>query len=106
MKAFELNESDFDSVVVASEVPVLLDFWSPSCGPCRAIAPMIDRLAEEFGETAKMVKVNLYDNMNLAQKLGVESLPTILLFKGGKEVGRLTGPQKQDKLAELVKEHL
>ncbi|MGI5831290.1 MAG: thioredoxin [Thermoguttaceae bacterium] len=105
MKAKDLSEADFDSTVLNATVPVLVDFWSPTCGPCRALAPVMDRLADEFGDEALILKVDLYDNMNLAQRFNVESIPTILLFKDGNEVARLSGNPKQEKLSSLIREH-
>ncbi len=106
MKAAELKEADFDAEVLRAAVPVLIDFWSPACGPCRALAPAVDRVAEEFGAAAKVFKVNIFDNMDLAQRLGIDSLPALLLFKEGREAARLSGVQKQETLSTLIKENL
>ena len=102
----ELSEADFDSVVINSEVPVLVDFWSPTCGPCRAVAPILDQLVEEYGEDAKFVKINIFDNAQIAGKLGVEMLPTLIIFDQGKMVERLTGAQSKDALMDLLDEYV
>lgn len=105
-KAIELNETDFDAVVMKSDVPVLVDFWSPTCGPCRAVAPILDQLVDEYGDDAKFVKINIFENATVAGKLGVEMLPTLIIFDGGKMVERLTGAQSKDALMELLDEYV
>ena len=92
MKAIELAQADFETAVLESAMPVLIDFWSPTCGPCRAVAPVADRLAEEFDQTAKEMNVNIFDNMELAERLEIETIPAFLIFQGGKEVERFVGP--------------
>ena len=87
----ELSEQDFDAVVLQSDVPVLVDFWSPACGPCRLIAPVLDVLAEENGDAAKFVKINTFDNMTVAARYGVDMLPTIMIFRNGNVVERMIG---------------
>ncbi len=104
-KAIELNEANFTDEVLNSTVPVLVDFWSPTCGPCRAVAPIMDRLVDEYGADAKIGKVNIFDNMNLAQQLDVVTLPTLIIFSKGRVVERMTGLQSQEKLMELLDEY-
>jgi len=87
----ELSEQDFDTVVLQSDVPVLVDFWSPSCGPCRLIAPLLDVLATENGDAAKFVKINAFENMTVAARYGVDMLPTIMIFRNGNVVERMVG---------------
>ena len=87
----ELSEQDFDAVVLQSDVPVLVDFWSPSCGPCRMIAPLLDTLAADNGDAAKIVKINVYENMALASRYGVDMLPTLMFFRNGNVVERIIG---------------
>jgi len=98
----ELNESDFDVKVLQEKRPVLVDFWSTTCGPCRLLSPVIAALAKANEEKAVVAKVNVTNNANLAVKFAVASLPTLILFKDGKPVTRLTGVQKQAKLQELI----
>lgn len=105
-KAIELDEKDFDAAVIASEVPVLVDFWSPTCGPCRAVAPILEQLVDEYGDDAKFVKINIFENTEVAQKLSVDILPTLILFSEGKMVERVTGAQSKDALMEMIDEYI
>lgn len=91
----EITDGNFQSEVLNSDQPVLVDFWAPWCGPCRKIAPMIDELASENLGAARIGKVNIDDNQQSAFKYGIEAIPTILIFKGGQPVQRFQGiPQK------------
>ncbi len=80
----EVNDSSFDQEVVKSELPVLVDFWAPWCGPCRAIAPVIDELATEFDGKLKVAKCNVDDNPKTPGNFGIRAIPTLIIFKGGK----------------------
>lgn len=100
----ELSERDFDAVVLQSDVPVLVDFWSPSCGPCRLIAPLLDELAAENGDAAKFVKINTFENMNVAARYGVDMLPTIMIFNGGNVVERMVGAVDKGRMQNAVDE--
>ena len=98
----ELQEADFESKVLQETRPVLVDFWSPSCGPCRALAPVVAALAAANGDSAVIAKANAFETPNLAAKLGVAALPTILIFKNGEVVSRLSGVQKEATLQQLL----
>jgi len=89
--AVEVNADTFEKEVVQSEVPVLVDFWGPRCGPCLALMPHVEGLADKYGEKVKITKIDASKNRRLCLNLKVLGLPTYLLYKNGKEVDRLTG---------------
>lgn len=86
-----VDEQNFSKEVLASDLPVLVDFWAPWCGPCQMAGPVLEELEKEFKEKVKFVKVNVDENPSLAAKMGVMSIPTVVLFKEGKEVNRQIG---------------
>jgi thioredoxin 1 len=90
----ELSESSFETDVLNSEKPVLVDFWAPWCGPCRRIAPLLEQFAQENSEAVKVVKINTDENMNLATGYRIDSIPTLILFKDGQVVERFVGFDK------------
>ena len=99
----ELTVDNFQQVVVDSPVPVLVDFWSPTCAPCRRIAPVIDELAAEAGGRFRVGKVNAWEEQNLAVRYRVSAVPTLLVFKGGAVVNTLVGYQDKRKLLEALR---
>ena len=98
----EIEDSDFDAEVVQSEKPVLVDFWAPWCGPCRAIAPVVEELAGTFGDKIKFAKCNVDDNPVTPGKFGIKSIPTLILFNGGEIVDKVIGIVAKSKLEEML----
>lgn len=99
------SDSSFDNDVLKGNEPVLVDFWAEWCGPCKALAPKLEEIAGEMSGKAKIVKVDVDANPDTASKYGVRGIPTLVLFKGGKEVGRLVGNQPKDAIVNLLKDH-
>lgn len=91
--AAAVSTADFDKEVLESNVPVLVDFWAVWCGPCRAIAPAVDAVAQEYAGKAKVLKLNVDDSPEIAGRYGVMSIPTLMIFKDGQKVGELVGGQ-------------
>jgi thioredoxin 1 len=98
----EFTDNSFQTDVLGSDQPVLVDFWAPWCGPCRKIAPMIDELASENAGAVKIGKVNIDDNQQSAFKYGIEAIPTLLIFKGGQPVQRFQGIPNKARLQEAL----
>ena len=100
------SDATFVADVVNSDVPVLLDFWAPWCGPCKMIAPILDDLAVEFAGKVKIVKINIDDNQATPAQFGVRSITTLLLFKDGKPVATQVGALPKNQLAAFINQNI
>tara|TARA_B100000959_G_scaffold252023_1_gene281844 strand:- start:378 stop:713 length:336 start_codon:yes stop_codon:yes gene_type:complete len=104
--ALDVTDSSFQADVLNSPTPVLVDFWAPWCGPCKAMGPAVDQLAAEMGEKLKVVKHNTQDEASTPTQLGVMAIPCFLVFVGGKEVGRHAGMMNYEQLQAFVASHV
>jgi thioredoxin 1 len=102
----EATDTNWQTDVLGSDKPVLVDFWAEWCGPCRAIAPAIEAVAEQYVDKATIVKMNVDENMNVPQQYGIRGIPTLILFKGGQEQERVVGSVSKDAIAKLVEKYV
>lgn len=100
------EEAEFDLEVLQSTIPVLVDFWAPWCGPCRIVGPTIDRIATDFEGRARVVKVNVDEAPGIAGRYGIQSIPSIVLFDGGKPASGLIGAASYDSIAAMIEKSL
>jgi thioredoxin 1 len=102
----ELTDADFDEVVHSSDVPVLVDFWAPWCGPCKMMAPILEEIAGEYSDKAKICKLNTDDARDSAMEFGINAIPTIILFKDGQVQKKWVGLTSKKDLAAAIDELL
>jgi len=103
MATVSITDKDFDAQVLGNKLPVLVDFWAEWCGPCKMAAPVLEELSEVYKDKVLVMKLNVDENPAASQKYGVMSIPTTILFKGGKEIGRQVGFSGKEKFEELMK---
>ncbi|WP_299977957.1 thioredoxin [Desulfobacula sp.] len=99
----ELDDDSFEDKVLKSDKPVMVDFWAPWCGPCKAIAPTVDALEKEYGNKMTFVKINVDENPISPSKYGVQAIPTLIFFKNGEIADQITGMVAKEKLEETIK---
>lgn len=102
----EVSESNFQSEVLNSDKPVLVDFWAAWCGPCRMVSPVIDELAKQYSGKVKVVKVNVDDNPVIAGKYEIMSIPSVFLFKNGQKVDALVGARPKQSFEQMIQGHI
>lgn len=101
-----VTDSTFDSEVIKSNTPVLVDFWAEWCGPCRGLAPKLEEIAGEMRGKVRVVKVNIDENPETPSKFGIRSIPTMILFKGGQNVEQLMGNLPKNNILEMINRHI
>jgi thioredoxin 1 len=101
-----LQDSTFEQEVLKSDIPVLVDFWAVWCGPCKAIAPTVEELAKQYKGKVKVAKMDVDEHQQIPQQYGIRSIPTLLLFKGGRVVDTIVGAVPRSKLEESMKKAL
>ncbi len=102
----DVTDATFEDEVLKSETPVLVDFWAEWCAPCRAIAPIVKELADQYGEKIKVVKINIDDSPQTPGNYGIRSIPTVLAFKDGQVAGQLTGARPRGDFEKLINDVL
>ena len=102
----QIKDNEFESEVINSKLPVLIDFWAEWCGPCRMLSPILDQLSEEMDGKVKIVKMNIDENPETPSKFGVRGIPTMLLFKEGKQIATKVGVQPKNVLQEWINSSL
>jgi len=104
--AQNVTDGDFEKEVIKSDKPVLVDFWAAWCGPCRMIAPEVDAIAEKYSGKLKVLKLNVDENSATAGSYGIMSIPTLVLFKAGREVDRFIGAMSSEELSKKLSKHI
>ena len=99
----DIDDRSFDSEIIQSDKPAVVDFWAPWCGPCKAIGPVIEELAEIYGENVKFTKCNVDENPATPAKFGIKAIPTLIFFKDGKVIDQITGMVAKSKLEDTIK---
>lgn len=102
----QTSDSSFDTDIIKSEKPVLLDFWAEWCGPCKMIAPLLDEIAEEFKDRITVAKINIDENQNTPQKFAVRSIPTLMIFKDGNVQAQKMGALSKSQLVEFLESNI
>ena len=105
-KPIELNNTNFNEVVVNSDIPVIIDFWAPWCGPCKMMGPVFEKTATKYPLKTLFTKVNTENEQQLGSRFGIRSIPTLIIFKNGKEIQRVSGALDENSLTSLVNKYI
>ena len=105
-KVIELDNNNFDEIIVNSDVPVIVDFWAPWCGPCKMMAPTFSKVASNYPLKTLFTKVNTQDEQNLGARFNIQSIPTLVIFKDGIEVQRVSGALDENSLNQFIQQYL
>ena len=101
-----VEDASFEREVLQSPTPVLIDFWAAWCAPCRMLAPTVEAVAEKYSATARVVKLNVDENPSVSQRYGIKGIPTLILFKGGKEEERVVGATSKEAISRMIDKHV
>jgi thioredoxin 1 len=102
----EVSDSSFETDVLKSDQPVLVDFWAAWCAPCRMLAPTVEAVAEKYANNARVVKLNVDDNPSVSQRYGIKGIPTLILFKNGREEERVVGATSEAAISKMIERHV
>lgn len=102
----EVTDNSFEKDVLQSDLPVLVDFWAIWCGPCRMLAPVVEAVADNYQGVVQVGKLNVDDNVSVSQRFGIKGIPTLILFKNGKENERMVGATSEKALAQMIDRHV
>ena len=102
----ETSDGTFENDVLKSDRPVLVDFWAEWCAPCRMLAPTVEAVAEKYADTARVVKLNVDNNPSVSQRFGIKGIPTLILFKNGKEEERVVGATSEQAISRMLDKHV
>jgi thioredoxin 1 len=102
----EITDSNFETEVLQSDKPVLVDFWAVWCGPCKALTPTIEALAEKYNGSVRIVKIDVDENPSVTNRYGIRGMPTLILFKNGREEERVLGAVSRDALSKMIDKHV
>ena len=102
----ETSDGTFENDVLKSDQPVLVDFWAAWCAPCRMLAPTVEAVAEKYASSARVVKLNVDDNPSVSQRFGIKGIPTLILFKNGKEEERVVGATSEQAISRMLDKHV
>lgn len=97
-----INDSNFEEMVINSQIPVLLDFWAPWCGPCRAVGPIVDEISKDYADRLRVFKMNVDENSITPAKYGIRAIPTLIIFKNGQVAAQHTGSMPKEEICKIL----